>query len=67
MEEFCKPPYRVDVLKAEVPVNANFVEGGSAFKGQVAYTRKQALEHFRRASGVANKAFIYLGAGVENA
>ena len=27
MEEFTKPQYKVDVLKVEVPVNAEFVEG----------------------------------------
>jgi len=33
MEEFSKPQYKVDVLKVEVPVNAHYVEGSSAFKG----------------------------------
>src|SRR5713226_8570600 len=37
MEEFSKPQYRVDVLKVEVPINANFVEGSKVFKGQKAY------------------------------
>jgi tagatose 1,6-diphosphate aldolase len=43
MEEFSKPQYRVDVLKVEVPVNAEYVEGSSVFKGQKAYTRAEAL------------------------
>jgi tagatose 1,6-diphosphate aldolase len=67
MEEFSKPQYKVDVLKVEVPINANFVEGSSAFKGQAAYTRAEALDHFRRAASVATKPFIYLSAGVSNA
>ena len=67
MEEFSKPQYHVDVLKAEVPVNAEFVEGSSVFKGQAAYTRKQALDYYRQASDVATKPFIYLSAGVGNA
>jgi tagatose 1,6-diphosphate aldolase len=67
MEEFSKPQYRVDVLKVEVPINANFVEGSSVYKGQKAYTRKEALEHFRRAAEAAKKPFIYLSAGVSNA
>lgn len=67
MEEFSKPQYKVDVLKVEVPVNANFVEGSSVFKGQAAYTRAEALDHFRRAAAVATKPFIYLSAGVSNA
>lgn len=67
MEEFSKPEYNVDVLKVEVPVNAEFVEGSSVFKGQKAYTRDEALRHFRDAAAVAGKPFIYLSAGVSNA
>jgi tagatose 1,6-diphosphate aldolase len=67
MEEFGKPQYHVDVLKAEVPVNAEFVEGSSVFKGQAAQTRKEALELYRKAANVAQKPFIYLSAGVGNA
>jgi tagatose 1,6-diphosphate aldolase len=67
MEEFSKPQYNVDVLKVEVPVNAEFVEGSSVFKGQAAYSRKEALDHFRRCADVAKKPFIYLSAGVSNA
>jgi tagatose 1,6-diphosphate aldolase len=67
MEEFTKPQYNVDVLKVEVPVNAEFVEGSSVFKGNAAYTRKEALGYFRRAAEVATKPFIYLSAGVSNA
>jgi tagatose 1,6-diphosphate aldolase len=67
MEEFSKPQYGVDVLKVEVPINANFVEGSSVYKGQKAYTRKEALEYFKRAAQIAKKPFIYLSAGVGNA
>ena len=67
MEEFSKPQYRVDVLKVEVPINAHFVEGSSVYKGQKAYTRKEALDLFRQAAAVAKKPFIYLSAGVDNA
>jgi tagatose 1,6-diphosphate aldolase len=67
MKEFSKPQYNVDVLKVEVPTNAEFVEGSSVFKGQAAYTRKQALEYYRKAAEVATKPFIYLSAGVGNA
>jgi tagatose 1,6-diphosphate aldolase len=66
MAEFSKPQYKVDILKVEVPVNANFVEGSSVFRGQAAYSRPQALDHFRRAASVATKPFIYLSAGVSN-
>ena len=67
MQEFSKPQYRIDVLKVEVPINANYVEGSSVYKGQKAYSRQQALAHFRRAAEVATKPFIYLSAGVSNA
>ena len=67
MAEFSKPQYRVDVLKVEVPINANFVEGSSVYKGQKAYSRSEALDLFRKAADIAKKPFIYLSAGVGNA
>jgi len=67
MEEFSKPQYKVDVLKVEVPVNADFVEGSSVYKGQKAQTGAEALDLYRRAASVAKKPFIYLSAGVSNA
>ena len=66
MQEFGKSQYNVDILKVEVPVNAEFVEGSSVFKGQAAYSRKEALDYYRRAAEVAEKPFIYLSAGVSN-
>jgi len=67
MEEFGKPQYNVDILKVEVPVNAEFVEGTSVYKGQAAQSRKEALDLYRKAANVAQKPFIYLSAGVGNA
>jgi tagatose 1,6-diphosphate aldolase len=67
MEEFSKPQYKVDMLKVEVPINAEYVEGSSVYKGQKAYTRQEALSLFRKAADVAKKPFIYLSAGVSNA
>ena len=66
MAEFTKPQYKVDVLKVEVPVNPEFVEGGVCYKGTKAYTRAEALAHYRKAAEVATKPFIYLSAGVAN-
>jgi tagatose 1,6-diphosphate aldolase len=66
MEEFSKPQYGVDVLKVEVPVNMAFVKGAHACKGESAYSREEAKEHFRRAASAAKKPFIYLSAGVSN-
>jgi len=67
MQEFTKDRYGVDVMKVEVPINMKFVEGAKAFGGQKAYTKSEAMEHFRRAAAVATKPFIYLSAGVSNA
>jgi tagatose 1,6-diphosphate aldolase len=67
MKEFSKDRYGVDVLKVEVPVNMKFVEGTRSYSGQKAYSKKEALELFRRAAAVATKPFIYLSAGVGNA
>lgn len=66
MKEFTKPQYKVDVLKVEVPVNAEYVEGSSVYKGQTAYTRAEAVSLYRQAADVASKPFIYLSAGVSN-
>lgn len=67
MTEFTKPQYKVDVLKVEVPVNANFVEGSSVFKGEIAQTKAEAMKLYRQAADVTDKPFIYLSAGVSNA
>lgn len=66
MEEFSKPHYNVDVLKVEVPINANFVEGSGVYKGQKAQSMEEAKELFRACADVAKKPFIYLSAGVSN-
>src|ERR1700677_1904020 len=66
MAEFGKERYNVDVLKVEVPIEMAYVEGTKSFKGEKAYTRKEALEHFRMAETMTHKPFIYLSAGVSN-
>lgn len=66
MEEFTKDRYGVDVMKVEVPINMKFVEGAKSSGGQSAYSRKEAMEHFRRSADVSTKPFIYLSAGVSN-
>ena len=67
MAEFTKDRYGVDVMKVEMPINMKFVEGTQAFGGQKAYTRQEAMDHFRRSAEVATRPFIYLSAGVSNA
>jgi len=67
MREFAQERYHVDVLKVEIPVNMKFVEGAAAAGGEAAYSKSQAMDHFREAASVAGKPFIYLSAGVSNA
>jgi tagatose 1,6-diphosphate aldolase len=67
MQEFTKDRYGVDVMKVEVPINMKYVEGTKAFGGQKAYSKQEAMDHFRRAAEVATRPFIYLSAGVSNA
>lgn len=64
--EFSDDKFGVDVLKMEVPIQMEFVEGTRAFKGTAAYSRQEALKLFRQASEASGKPFIYLSAGVSN-
>jgi tagatose 1,6-diphosphate aldolase len=66
MAEFGKERYNVDVLKVEVPIEMSYVAGTRAFQGEQAYTRAEALQHFRDAESMTHKPFIYLSAGVSN-
>jgi tagatose 1,6-diphosphate aldolase len=66
MAEYSKPQYGVDILKVEVPVNMAYVAGTKSCKGESAYTRDQAKEHFLKAATSAKLPFIYLSAGVSN-
>ena len=67
MRTFSEPRFGIDILKVEVPVNMAFVQGSKANKtGQVAYTKAEALRHFKQASDAATKPFIYLSAGVSD-
>src|SRR5207244_7750698 len=44
-----------------------YVQGAKVSSGQHAYTKQQAMDHFRKAADVSTKPFIYLSAGVSNA
>ncbi|WP_299726696.1 tagatose 1,6-diphosphate aldolase [uncultured Tateyamaria sp.] len=60
-EVFADPRFRVDVLKVEIPVDLNFVEGF----GQADMTRADALQAFRDAAAAAGQVdLVYLSAGV---
>ena len=61
MKVFSQPRFGVDVLKVEVPVNMNYVEG---FGKEAVYTERQAREWFRRQEEAAGLPYIYLSAGV---
>jgi tagatose 1,6-diphosphate aldolase len=65
MEEFSKPRYGVDVLKVELPVNPAFVAGTRAFANAgTAYSRQEAIEHFRNITSATSKPFIFLSGGI---
>ena len=66
MQEFSKDRYNVDVLKLEIPINMQYVEGARSFKGTKVYSKQEALDHYRATSTATNKPFIYLSAGVSN-
>src|SRR5438270_908945 len=52
--EFSRPRYSVDVLKVELPVNPAYVSGTRAFTAeQAAYSRQEAMEHFRATAGAS--------------
>lgn len=62
MKEFSRPNYKVDVLKVEVPVNMNYVEGFAT--SETGYTQVEAQEFFKKQSEATNLPFIFLSAGV---
>jgi len=67
IQEFSHARYGVDVLKVELPVNPAFVSGTRAYAGgDVAYSRAEALEHFRTTTSVASRPLIYLSAGASD-
>ena len=67
MHEFSKPQYGVDVLKVEVPINMNYVEGSKANSdGKIAYSHEEIMQAFRDAASATTIPFIYLSAGVTN-
>jgi tagatose 1,6-diphosphate aldolase len=67
IQEFSRARYGVDVLKVELPVNPAFVSGTRAYVGgEAAYSREEALEHFRATTSVASRPLIYLSAGVSD-
>lgn len=62
MKVFSKERFGVDVLKVEVPVNMNFVEGFG--EKEVIYTKEEAAEYFHQQASATHLPYIYLSAGV---
>ena len=57
MKLFSEERFNVDVLKVEVPVNMNYVEG---FEGEVVYTKEEAAQYFRDQEASTQLPYIYL-------
>ncbi|MBI2095803.1 MAG: tagatose 1,6-diphosphate aldolase [Candidatus Omnitrophica bacterium] len=67
MEEFSKDPYKVDVLKVEIPIDVKYLKGSRAFNGkESAYDWEEAKAIFKRQDRCTKKPFIYLSAGVSD-
>lgn len=62
MKVFSNPRFNIDVLKVEVPVNMNYVEGfGSE---EIIFSKEQASSYFKEQDAATNLPYIYLSAGV---
>ena len=64
MKLFSEPRYNVDVLKVEVPVNMNFVEGFAKDGVESVYSLAEAKAFFKEQSDATHLPFIFLSAGV---
>lgn len=64
MKEFSKDRYDVDVLKVEVPVNMNFVEGFT--DDEPVYSAEEAQGYFKAQDEATELPYIYLSAGVSS-
>lgn len=62
MKVFSDPRFNIDVLKVEVPVNMNYVEGFT--DGEVVHTKAEAAAFFKAQDEATNLPYIYLSAGV---
>lgn len=61
MKVFSNPRFNIDVLKVEVPVNMNYVEG---FGGEAVYSKAEAAAFFKQQDQATDLPYIYLSAGV---
>lgn len=61
MKDYADPRYNVAVLKVEVPVDMNFVEG---FGEDVVHTQAEAAALYKEQADATNLPYIFLSAGV---
>lgn len=66
VREFSKAKYGVTVLKVEVPVNMDYVEGYTENNVEPVYTQAEAARYFKAESDAIDLPFIFLSAGVTN-
>ena len=62
MKVFSNPRFNIDVLKVEVPVNMDYVEGFA--QGETAYNKATAAAYFREQDQATLLPYIFLSAGV---
>ncbi|MGT2648602.1 tagatose-bisphosphate aldolase [Streptococcus uberis] len=62
MKVFSDERFGIDVLKVEVPVNMNYVEGFA--EGEAVFTREEAARAFKEQEAASHLPYIYLSAGV---
>lgn len=62
MKKYSDSRFNVDVLKVEVPVNMNYVEGFG--ESEIVYTKEEAMQYFREQEDATHLPYIYLSAGV---
>ncbi|AXQ77948.1 tagatose-bisphosphate aldolase [Streptococcus chenjunshii] len=63
MAVFSNQRFNVDILKVEVPLNMDYVEGFTSGR-LVVYSRQEAVQAFRDQEAAASLPYIYLSAGV---
>lgn len=63
VKDFADARYNIDVLKLEVPVNMNYVEG---YGEDFVHTKEEAKQFFKEQSDLCQVPFIFLSAGVSN-
>jgi tagatose 1,6-diphosphate aldolase len=66
VEEFTQNKYGADALKLEVPISMAYTPGTRVFKGEQAYSLKEAKDLIRFCAESTDKPIVYLSAGVSN-